>query len=65
MPRFVTDDGVALCYEEWGRGDPTLLYVPAWDDRLESMRWIEPLVAKSLGIVAYERRGPTRPLLSA
>jgi pimeloyl-ACP methyl ester carboxylesterase len=60
VARLVTDDGVGLCYEICGRGDPTLLYVPAWSDRLESMSWIEPLAEHGLGIVAYERRGTGR-----
>jgi 3-oxoadipate enol-lactonase len=60
MPRFVTDDGIGLSYEIWGHGDPTLLYVPAWDDHFESMRWSEPLAERGLGIVAYERRGTGR-----
>jgi 3-oxoadipate enol-lactonase len=60
VPRFVTDDGVALSYEIWGEGEPTLLYVPAWSDSLELMRWIEPVAEHDVGIVAYERRGTGR-----
>jgi pimeloyl-ACP methyl ester carboxylesterase len=60
VPRFVTDDGVALSYEIWGEGEPTLLYVPAWSDSLEFMHWIEPVAEHGVGIVAYERRGTGR-----
>lgn len=57
VPRFITDDGVGLHFEIWAEGDPTVLYVPSWADRVEEMRWIQPLAACGVGIVAYERRG--------
>ena len=34
-----------------------MLYVPAWSDHVEEMRWIEPLAEEGMGIVVYERRG--------
>jgi pimeloyl-ACP methyl ester carboxylesterase len=60
VPRFTTDDGVELHYEVWGGGAPTLLSIPSWADSVESMRWIEPLCAEGIRVVAYERRGTGR-----
>jgi non-heme chloroperoxidase len=60
VPRFTTDDGVELHYELWGAGEPTLLSIPFWADSVESMRWLEPLGAEGLRVVAYDRRGTGR-----
>jgi pimeloyl-ACP methyl ester carboxylesterase len=60
VARFVTEDGVGLHYEICAQGEPTLLYVPAWSDFLEGMRWTEPLAREGIGIVVYERRGTGR-----
>jgi pimeloyl-ACP methyl ester carboxylesterase len=60
VPRFATDDGVDLYYEVWSAGKPTLLSIPAWANPVESMRWIEPLTAEGIRVVAYDRRGTGR-----
>jgi non-heme chloroperoxidase len=60
VPRFATDDGVELHYEVWGAGEPALFSIPAWADSVESMRWLEPLTAEGIRVVAYDRRGTGR-----
>ena len=60
MPHFTADDGVDLQYEVWGAGESALLSIPSWADSVESVRWIEPLTANGIQVVAYDRRGTGR-----
>lgn len=60
MPTFTTHDGVALAYEDWGRGKP-VLFVHSWG--LDSQMWAPHMLhfkAQGMRAVAMDRRGHGR-----
>jgi len=58
---YVERDGVRVCWERHGDGDPTLLLLPAWSI-IHSRQWKAqvPYLARHLRVVTFDGRGNGR-----